>query len=89
MALRYYAFDGDNSFGDILEPETSAFDGPGIELDGETVALADLSKVVEQLVIESLEGRGLFKTEIAKKLGISRQALYKKMKRSEEDSDDM
>ncbi len=89
VALRYYAFDGDNSFGDILEPETSSFDGPGIELDGETVALADLSKVVEQLVIESLEGRGLSKTEIAKKLGISRQALYKKMKRSEEDSDDM
>lgn len=89
VALRYYAFDGDNSFGDILEPEPSLFDASGKERNDEKVSLADLSKVVEQLVIESLEGRGLSKTEIAKKLGISRQAIYKKMKRPETDTEEM
>ena len=43
------------------------------------IPLAQLSEAVEGLVIKSLEGKGLSKTDIAKALGISRQALYKKI----------
>lgn len=94
-ALRYNAFGGDNSAGDILNAavtdnashEAAASKKTGqiqIEgntdiIDGETVPLSELSNVVESLVIKSLEGKGLSKTEIAKALGISRQALYKKI----------
>lgn len=91
VALRYYAFGGDNTGGDILGNRYNQVDTASvvpvqdkkpmeIHEDG-TISLADLSQVVEQLVIETLEERGLSKTEIAKKMGISRQALYKKMKR--------
>lgn len=135
VALRYHAFDGDNSRNDILNLTTDGPDGSNANsmetssatpegfstpqtnetkttesaqanqnqspesamndsvralsasvnfADDETVSLADLSKVVEDLVIESLEGRGLTKSQIAQKLGISRQALYKKLKKTEE-----
>lgn len=95
-ALRYNAFGGDNSAGDIIKEPASdivnkdtaaktADMEPGTQhedmdiIDGETVHLSELSNVVERLVIKSLEGKGLSKTEIAKALGISRQALYKKI----------
>lgn len=106
VALRYHAFDGDNSRNDILDLTSSMPKGtssepmaqdqrkartgeenpiPSIHLDeDEAVSLSDLSKVVEELVIESLQGQGLTKSQIAQKLGISRQALYKKLKKSEE-----
>lgn len=94
VALRYFAFDGDNSGGDILqsdartpressltELETSSEGERKLDVDEEgNVSIGDLSRVVEQLVIESLEGKGLSKSEIAKKMGISRQALYRKMR---------
>lgn len=85
-ALRYYAFEGDNSTGDILQRERSQ--------DGreETAALSEklvtenlhidlhqLHKTVERMVIESLLDKGISKSDIAGILGISRQALYKKL----------
>lgn len=103
VALRYFAFDGDNSGGDILQndahdPLKASLDKQGrqseeengLDMDEEgTVSLGNLSRVVEQLVIESLEGKGLSKSEIAKKMGISRQALYRKIKRQDENDDEM
>ena len=50
-------------------------------LSGEMIPLSELSDTVEQLVIRALENKGLSRTEIARLLGISRQALYKKMNR--------
>jgi propionate catabolism operon transcriptional regulator len=42
--------------------------------------LKQINKFVEEKVIEMLESNGMSKTEIAKKLGISRTALWKKTK---------
>lgn len=47
--------------------------------EGELIKLSELTDAVEKLVIRSLENRGLSRTEIAAELGISRQALYKKL----------
>ena len=114
-ALRYDAFNGDNSRGDILKPYKTVQESPGdaihygqirgsdpeetlkgklqsagsqssqessgLQISGTTVQLKDLSSTVELLVIRSLEKQGLTKTEIAQALGISRQGLYKKLKR--------
>ena len=108
MALRYDAFAGDNSRGDILKCDACRKDpvipvvpvAPALAvkqehaeethagepdeaglLDGERIRLSELSSAVELLVIQALENKGLSRTEIAKALGISRQALYKKMKK--------
>ena len=43
------------------------------------IDLKELSRTVENLVIQSLLNRGLTKTQTAKTLGISRTALFKKM----------
>lgn len=90
VAYRYYAFDGDNRNGEILEVGKKSVDrlrgreaaepeNPYVD-DEEMIPLSKLSHAVEQLVIESLEGKGVTKAEIARKLNISRQALYKKTK---------
>ena len=98
-AFRYQAFDGDNSLGDILEPDHTGETEPAregkstqeavpdhsddaSEAAGEAVPLKDLSRTVEEIVIKTLEGRGLTRQEIANELGISRQALYKKIKKN-------
>lgn len=101
-ALRYNAFNGDNSAGEILKntgipapapvrssiaataasalPEIPEAADPDTDtLQGDMISLAGLSAAVEKLVIQSLENKGLSRTDIAKALGISRQALYKKM----------
>ena len=103
-ALRYNAFGGDNSAGDILKPQQLAPEDNGASteraadehiqnnesaevshvtdvLADDMIPLSDLSNTVEQLVISALGNKGLSKTDIAKALGISRQALYKKMNR--------
>ncbi|MBQ6621826.1 MAG: sigma 54-interacting transcriptional regulator [Mogibacterium sp.] len=96
VALRYDAFSGDNLHGDILKPDDgsataaaagqpaaqTAAEAPGL-LDSEQIPLSGLTDAVEHLVIQALENRGLTRTEIASALGISRQALYKKMKKDE------
>lgn len=43
------------------------------------INLSELNKTVEQLVIESMLNKKMKKTDIANALGISRQALYKKL----------
>ena len=75
-ALRYHAFEGDNSAGNILsnEKEPSSLVGDDLRID-----LSELSKTVEGLVIESLLAKGMSKKDVAMSLGISRQALYKKI----------
>lgn len=99
-ALRYDAFNGDNSRGDILrvkpggntnsEEIDERHTGPGEAVsvlsyepeDGSVkVDLKNLSSTIEMLVIESLEGHGMSKSDIARAFGISRQGLYKKMKK--------
>ncbi len=47
------------------------------------IDLGQLNKVVETMVIESLLAKGTSKNDVAKALGISRQALYKKLHREE------
>ena len=78
-ALRFHAFGGDNSSGEILgsgQNESSLVD-EDLKID-----LAELSRTVESLVVESLLAKNLSKNEIAKALGISRQALYKKLNKT-------
>ena len=95
VALRYNAFGGDNSSGDILVPisenssasdqaksvhaDTSQVASASIIGSDDMIPLSQLSDTIERIVIRSLEDRGMSRTEIAKALGISRQGLYKKM----------
>jgi len=75
-ALRYHAFQGDNSTGAILQNQVST---DTIVTDDFRIDLQKLSKTVEQLVINSMIEQNMKKNDIAKALGISRQALYKKL----------
>lgn len=77
-ALRYYAFSGDNSNGEILS-NNDKDDYLDLVDDDFKIDLKELNKTVEGLVIESLLNKNLKKTEIADILGISRQALFKKL----------
>jgi propionate catabolism operon transcriptional regulator len=47
---------------------------------GNTLDLKELNRVVERKIIEMLSGQGMGKSEIADILGISRTALWKKLK---------
>ena len=89
-ALRYHAFEGDNSTGDILGSgrredqtgglmEKTPLPGGSLLTEDFHIDLHQLNKEVERLVVESLIDRGLTKSEVAAVLGISRQALYKKL----------
>ena len=75
-ALRYHAFHGDNSGGEILKNEDVE---ESLVDDDFKINLSELNKTVEQLVIESMLNKNMKKTDIANALGISRQALYKKL----------
>ena len=75
-ALRYHAFHGDNSGGEILKNEDVE---ESLVDDDFKINLSELNKTVEQLVIESMLNKKMKKTDIANALGISRQALYKKL----------
>ena len=115
VALRYHAFAGDNTAGDILKPSAVIEKGsakedkqpesgikerpvsgsgtdasPDISADigpDEMIPLSELSAAVDRLVIESLEKKGLSRTDIARALGISRQGLYKKINKKENAKD--
>lgn len=78
-ALRFHAFGGDNSSGEILG---SGQNESGLVDEDLKIDLAELSRTVESLVVESLLAKNLSKNEIAKALGISRQALYKKLNKT-------
>ena len=81
VALRYHAFQGDNQNADILPANTP--DTDELVTDNLTINLKELNKKVEDLVIHSLVDKNISKTEIARVLGISRQALYKKLNNDE------
>jgi propionate catabolism operon transcriptional regulator len=52
-----------------------------IKISGEkNIDLKEINRFVEEKVIEMLSNQGMNKTEIAKQLGISRTALWKKTK---------
>ncbi len=76
-AFRYHAFDGDNSQNDILKYET----GGEIVREDQTVSLDRLRDTIDDLIVESLSDRGLTREKIAEAMGITRQALYKRMKK--------
>ena len=79
-ALRYHAFDGDNSCGEIIQNGQA---DEGLVDEELKIDLGQLNKVVETMVIESPAGERNFQNDVAKALGISRQALYKKLHREE------
>lgn len=64
---------------DLDENETAEEDSQ-MSNDKNVLDLKQISKFVEYKVIEMLESQGMTKTEIAKQLGISRTALWKKTK---------
>ena len=76
-ALRYYAFKGDNSRQEILRPQVET--GPDLVTSDLKIDLKELNKTVETLVIQSMLDKNMTKTDIAQALGISRQALFKKL----------
>ncbi len=77
VAYRYFAYGGDNENGKILKHTDEK-----VRLTDEEyhINLTQLSKTVEMLVIDSLLDQGMSKTDIAALLGISRQALFTKIK---------
>lgn len=76
VALRYHVYNGDNSNEQILKED--ALEELNLINQDYTINLTELNKTVESLIINSLLEQNVSKTEIAKLLGISRQALYKK-----------
>ena len=79
-ALRFVAFSGDNSMGEILHNDEPKKSQALTDMQGH-IDLRELSHTVEQLVIQSLLDSGMGKADAARILGISRQALYQKMNR--------
>ncbi len=63
------------------KPEDFSYEKPA---DEEPFDLKEISRMVEEKVIEMLLGKGMTKSEVAKKLGISRTALWNKTKQKEE-----
>lgn len=58
-------------------------DNISMENPNKIIDLKEINKFIEQKVIDMLSSKGMTKTEIAKMLGISRTALWKKMKNKE------
>ena len=75
-ALRYHVYQGDNSNQEIL-PKSPV--GVSVVTEDLKIDLKELNKTVEELVIQSMLEQNMTKTDVAKALGISRQALFKKM----------
>ena len=81
-ALRYFTFEGDNGNKDILDVEREETIQERSIIDSDLrIDLKQLSKTVEGLVIRELLERGVPKQEIARMLGISRQALFQKIQK--------
>lgn len=82
IAERYVIFEeldlGEEEF--IKDSNNEIIDN--VDFDGEKIIdLKEINKYVEEKVIEMLSNGGMSKTEIAKKLGISRTALWNKTKK--------
>ncbi len=63
--------------------DNSIDDNIDLQNPNKIIDLKEINKFVEQKVIDMLSNKGMTKTEIAKILGISRTALWKKMKSKE------
>lgn len=63
--------------------DKSIDDNIDLQNPNKIIDLKEINKFVEQKVIDMLSNKGMTKTEIAKILGISRTALWKKMKNKE------
>lgn len=72
-------FEGKIISGDVLKEKEISGDVKSIDND-KIIDLKEINRFVEEKVIEMLSSQGMTKTEIAKKLGISRTALWKKTK---------
>lgn len=81
-ALRYVVYQGQKSVDEILAEEEHMAQDDLVSAEGK-IDLSALSNTVEELVIQSLLDQGCTKTEVARLLGISRQALYQKCRRME------
>ncbi|CAK7019403.1 MAG: Anaerobic nitric oxide reductase transcription regulator NorR [Desulfovibrio sp.] len=77
-ALRYHVYGDDGMGGDVL-PEPK--DANALITDDMRIDLAELGNAIEAQVIDILLRKNMKKTDIAKLLGISRQALYKKLEK--------
>ncbi len=78
IAERYVIFRDDMVSPKELFGEES---GSGVEiLENSEVNLKDVNRTIEKMIIETFLSRGKTKTEIAEILGISRTALWKKLK---------
>jgi propionate catabolism operon transcriptional regulator len=78
IAERYVIFKDDMVSPKELFGEES---GSGVEiLENSEVNLKDVNRTIEKMIIETFLSRGKTKTEIAEILGISRTALWKKLK---------
>lgn len=78
IAERYVIFRDDR-----LNPKElfGASENSGLEvMENESVNLRDVNRTIERMIIETLLGQGKSKTEAAEILGISRTALWKKLK---------
>jgi len=67
-------------FKEIDLDEREIINNNDIEDSDRTIDLKEINKFVEEKVIDMLSSQGMTKTEIAKMLGISRTALWKKSK---------
>jgi transcriptional regulator, propionate catabolism operon regulatory protein len=67
-------------FNKIDLDEKEIIDNYDIQQCENTIDLKEINRFVEEKVIEMLASQGMSKTEIAKRLGISRTALWKKSK---------
>lgn len=79
-ALRYVVYKGQKNESEIFVEEQQKERGTLVSPEGK-IDLNTLSRTVEELVIRSLLSQGCTRTEVARLLGISRQALYQKCKR--------
>ncbi len=86
IANKYVLFHEDNSHNEILGPSdegkpASEPDCPAKDLK---IDIKAVNRFVEEAVIQSLLEQGMTKTAVANSLGISRTALFKKMKKAGE-----
>ncbi|WP_411681501.1 sigma 54-interacting transcriptional regulator [Clostridium thailandense] len=81
IAQRYVIFEeldlGEVNVVEFSHGKTNDLDELG---DNNIIDLKEINRFVEEKVIEMLSNKGMSKTEIAKQLGISRTALWKKTK---------
>lgn len=68
----------------LFPPELTEGERPLLVDEDTRLDLKELNRTVEALVIQSLLGRGLTKTQTAKVLGISRTALFKKLEQQKD-----